>query len=278
MLPYETRCSPLIFPSSYILRLLHARSCSFATPTLVTRCQSSRRPHPGNTFLDADTTFRADHILTKSPSLLIVWNTSVAQVSEKRLVTHCQDTDRYTSNIHSAHFTMWRASVVALTSLAFLPSVLGSDILRTNGFSNCNNGTSTLTVNNVDIAFDKNTNKIDFDVSGTSSKEQFVTADLVVTAYGIKVYNNSFDPCAADTKVDQLCPGKSRQYPAWNGMLTPTSPGRNVRRQRNTSHSFVLYHPHPLDRILTPRSRRKCSTGAQSQRWIRSGLRVIRCL
>ena len=99
--------------------------------------------------------------------------------------------------------------MVAFASLAILPAVLGSDILRTNGFSNCNSGSSTLKVDNVDISFDKSTNKIDFDVSGTSSMEQFVTADLIVTAYGVKVYNNSFDPCADDTKVDQLCPGKS---------------------------------------------------------------------
>jgi hypothetical protein len=103
---------------------------------------------------------------------------------------------------------MWRASVVALASLALLPSVLATDVLKTNGFSNCNNGSSTIKVNHVDISFDKSTNNIDFDVSGTSTKEQFVTAELVVTAYGVKVYNNSFDPCADDTKVDQLCPGK----------------------------------------------------------------------
>lgn len=96
---------------------------------------------------------------------------------------------------------------MALAALAALPSVLATDILKTNGFSDCNNGSSTLKVNNVDISFDRSTNNVDFDVSGTSSKVQNVTAELVVTAYGIKVYNNSFDPCAEDTRVDQLCPG-----------------------------------------------------------------------
>lgn len=96
---------------------------------------------------------------------------------------------------------------MALAALAALPSVLATDILKTNGFSNCNNGSSTLKVNHVDISFDRSTNDVVFDVSGTSSKVQNVTAELVVTAYGIKVYNNSFDPCAEDTRVDQLCPG-----------------------------------------------------------------------
>ena len=99
--------------------------------------------------------------------------------------------------------------MVALASLALLPSVLGADILKTSGFSNCNNGTSTIKVNNVDISFDRNTNEIQFDVSGTSTKEQDVTAELIVTAYGIQVYQDTFDPCDESTKVDQLCPGMS---------------------------------------------------------------------
>jgi hypothetical protein len=102
---------------------------------------------------------------------------------------------------------MWKPSLVAVACAGLLPAVLGTDILKTNGFSNCNTGNSTLKVNNVEISFDKSTNNIDFDVSGTSSKEQFVTAELIVTAYGVNVYNNSFDPCDDSTKVDQLCPG-----------------------------------------------------------------------
>ncbi|KIW62726.1 hypothetical protein PV04_10869 [Phialophora macrospora] len=118
---------------------------------------------------------------------------------------------------------MWRASVVAVASLALLPSVLATDILKTNGFSNCNNGSSTIKVNHVDISFDKSTNNIDFDVSGTSTEEQFVTAELVVTAYGVKVYNNSFDPCAEDTKVDQLCPVPAGTFAANGSQVIPSS-------------------------------------------------------
>ncbi|KIX96449.1 uncharacterized protein Z520_07715 [Fonsecaea multimorphosa CBS 102226] len=117
---------------------------------------------------------------------------------------------------------MWRLSTVALASLALLPSVLGTDILKTNGFSNCNNGTSTIKVNNVDISFDRSTNKIDFDVSGSSKQQQFVTAELIVTAYGIKVYNNTFDPCADSTKVEQLCPVPASSFSANGSQVIPS--------------------------------------------------------
>lgn len=99
--------------------------------------------------------------------------------------------------------------MLALAFLAVLPSALGEEILRTSGFSNCNNGTSTIKVNNVDISFDRSTNEITFDVSGSSTEEQFVTAELIVTAYGVQVYEKSFDPCDDSTKVEQLCPGRS---------------------------------------------------------------------
>ena len=100
---------------------------------------------------------------------------------------------------------MWTLHKSSLTLLALLSGVLGSDILSTNGFSDCSNN-STITVNNVDLQFDRSTNLLTFDVSGTSSKQQAVTATLTVTAYGIQVYQKSFDPCDASTKVDQLCP------------------------------------------------------------------------
>lgn len=118
---------------------------------------------------------------------------------------------------------MWRMSRVAIASLALLPAVLGTDILKTNGFSNCNTGSSTIKVNNVDISFDKSTNNVDFDVSGTSTKEQFVSAELIVTAYGVKVYNNTFDPCEDSTKVDQLCPVPAGTFSANGSQVIPSS-------------------------------------------------------
>ncbi|RMZ83026.1 hypothetical protein DV738_g1378, partial [Chaetothyriales sp. CBS 135597] len=67
-------------------------------------------------------------------------------------------------------------------------------------------GDSTIIVNKADISFDRSNNTVIFDVSGTSTKQQKVTAELIITAYGVQVYNKSFDPCSNDTKIDQLCP------------------------------------------------------------------------
>lgn len=100
-----------------------------------------------------------------------------------------------------------RTVLATVVSLALCGSALGADVISTNGFSNCNKGDSTIRVNKLDISFDRATNEITFDVSGTSDVSQDVTASLVVTAYGVNVYNETFDPCAEETKVDQLCPG-----------------------------------------------------------------------
>jgi hypothetical protein len=107
---------------------------------------------------------------------------------------------------------MWKLQKSSLTVLALVSGVLGGDILKTNGFSDCSNN-STITVNNVDLQFDKSTNLLTFDVSGSSSKSQQVIATLTVTAYGVQVYQDSFDPCAASTKVEQLCPCKTTNLP-----------------------------------------------------------------
>lgn len=83
-------------------------------------------------------------------------------------------------------------------------------MISTNGFSSCGSADSSITVQNLDISFDKNTNKITFNVVATSKVEQDVTASLVVEAYGMNVYNQTFDPCSEETKVEQMCPG---EYP-----------------------------------------------------------------
>ena len=93
-----------------------------------------------------------------------------------------------------------------------MPRVLGGNILHTSGFTDCGSSNATVKVNNVDISFDKSNKQITFDVSGSSTEEQKVTAELIVTAYGINVYSDTFDPCAEDTKVDQLCPGRQTTH------------------------------------------------------------------
>ena len=101
-----------------------------------------------------------------------------------------------------------RTASAFLASCLFIGSTLAADIISTDGFTNCDkNGSSSVTVKNIDISFDKSTNDIVFNLAAHSDKEQKVKAKLVVTAYGMNVYNNEFDPCADSTFVQQLCPG-----------------------------------------------------------------------
>ena len=102
---------------------------------------------------------------------------------------------------------MWNLHKSSVTVLALVSGVLAGDILQTNGFSDCSNN-STITVNNLDLQFNRATNLLTFNVAGTSAEVQEVMAKLTVTAYGIQVYQNTFDPCNPSTKVDQLCPCK----------------------------------------------------------------------
>ncbi|EPE04748.1 transient receptor potential ion channel [Ophiostoma piceae UAMH 11346] len=95
---------------------------------------------------------------------------------------------------------------LAATALASLVTGVAADnILQTSSFSNCGNN-SDITVQKVDIQYNSNNQTVTFDVAGSSSKLQNVTAILNVTAYGIQVYSNAFNPCDAGTFVSQLCP------------------------------------------------------------------------
>lgn len=100
---------------------------------------------------------------------------------------------------------MWTG--LALVSLALLQSIQAAEILSIDGFTNCNNGSSAISVQKIKVSFDKSTSSVDFDVAGTNEQEQDVTATLIVTAYGMEVLSKSFDPCDEGTKVEQLCPG-----------------------------------------------------------------------
>lgn len=99
----------------------------------------------------------------------------------------------------------------ALVGAAFASRVLGVNVLQTDGFSSCSTS-ATVTVQKVDINYDNDNQTVSFDVAGTSTEVQNVTAVLNVTAYGQNVYSNSFDPCDSKTFVQQLCPGKHYPY------------------------------------------------------------------
>lgn len=105
----------------------------------------------------------------------------------------------------SGSWSIRKAAVLATALVA--TGVLGDDILVTDGFNNCNNNNSDITVDNVDIKYNNADKTVTFNVAGTSAREQNVTAKLTVTAFGQNVYSNQFDPCDPATFVQQLCPG-----------------------------------------------------------------------
>ncbi|RFU29668.1 hypothetical protein B7463_g6655, partial [Scytalidium lignicola] len=97
-------------------------------------------------------------------------------------------------------------SALSLLLLGTLPArVLADQVLQTNGFSSCLEG-STITVQNVNVVYNNDNKTVLFNVAGTSTQVQNVTAQLNVTAYGSQVYQRSFNPCDAGTFVSQLCP------------------------------------------------------------------------
>jgi len=99
-------------------------------------------------------------------------------------------------------------STISLFLLGALPGrVLADQVLTTSGFSTCL-ASSNITVQKLDITYDNNAKTVTFDVAGTSATVMNVTAVLNVTAYGVQVYQNSFNPCDTNTYVSQLCPGK----------------------------------------------------------------------
>lgn len=100
----------------------------------------------------------------------------------------------------------WNVRRAAILATALASGVLGDDLLVTSGFTNCEDD-STIRVQKADISYNNADKTVVFDVVGTSSKQQNVTATLSVTAYGQDVYTNSFNPCETGTYVQQLCPG-----------------------------------------------------------------------
>ena len=109
--------------------------------------------------------------------------------------------------MRSRHLSLRRVLQVSFFA-ASLGSVVGTDVLRTQGFTSCLDD-STIKVTALDVEYNRAANTVTFNVGGISSVQQDVTANLVVTAYGKEVYNSgAFDPCEA--KIKELCPGKTR--------------------------------------------------------------------
>ncbi len=85
--------------------------------------------------------------------------------------------------------------LAALLLVAGVRGVLADSILQTGGFSNCGPNAS-IKVQRVNIEYNNDNKTVIFDVAGSSTKQQNVTAVLNVTAYGNQVYSNTFDRVA----------------------------------------------------------------------------------
>lgn len=109
-------------------------------------------------------------------------------------------------------------TAIAVAVLA--KGVMSANILQTSGFSTCN-ANSSVAVQRVNISYNNDNKTVSFDIAGTSSKIQNVTAVLNVTAYGQQVYSNSFDPCAPGTFVEQLCPVPAGTFAAKGTQAIP---------------------------------------------------------
>ncbi|OJD25311.1 hypothetical protein ACJ73_03317 [Blastomyces percursus] len=114
----------------------------------------------------------------------------------------------------------WSITALLLAWGLFLDHVHGVDILKNNGFTTCLDS-SDIKVDRMILEFDRSTNTITFDVAGSSTKIQNVTAELVIEAYGQKI-TKSFNPCDAGTKVDQLCPVPAGHFAAKGNQKVPS--------------------------------------------------------
>ncbi|RYP06745.1 hypothetical protein DL765_009374 [Monosporascus sp. GIB2] len=114
----------------------------------------------------------------------------------------------------------WTIKRAAICAAAVVSGALGDQVLVTDGFSNCESDKSIM-VQKVNMSYDNDAKLVTFDVAGTSTKVQNVTATLVVKAYGKEVYANSFNPCEADTYVDELCPAPSGSFAARGSQAIP---------------------------------------------------------
>ncbi|KAF2835611.1 TRP-domain-containing protein [Patellaria atrata CBS 101060] len=105
-----------------------------------------------------------------------------------------------------------RATFAPLLLLGTLPlTALAGDILETSGFSMCSSN-SDIQIQRMNIKFDRRTNRVTFDVAGSSAREVKVKAKLTAFAYGRELYTKEFNPCDEETSFPQLCPVPSGEF------------------------------------------------------------------
>ncbi|KAF7959013.1 hypothetical protein EAE96_002533 [Botrytis aclada] len=97
-------------------------------------------------------------------------------------------------------------STLSFVLIGTLPGrVLAAQTLTTTGYTLCL-ADSNISVQKMAVTYDNDAKTVTFDVAGSSTKSQNVTAEINFTAYGISVYSKTFNPCDSSTLVEQLCP------------------------------------------------------------------------
>ncbi|QIW99624.1 hypothetical protein AMS68_005142 [Peltaster fructicola] len=92
------------------------------------------------------------------------------------------------------------------------------DVLTSNGYQVCQDG-GDFEIQKLDASFDRSTRVLNFNLSGTSSKMQKVTAILTIQAYGQQIYQTQFNPC--DTSIMGLCPVPATSFAASGNQTLP---------------------------------------------------------
>ncbi|KAH6608608.1 transient receptor potential ion channel [Trichoderma cornu-damae] len=93
----------------------------------------------------------------------------------------------------------------ALCMAAMLMTGVMGDILRTTGFTDCGSLPS-ITIQQLSITYDNDAGTITFNIEGTRTDSQNITASLDVTAYGVNAFSTHFNPCDPKTMVAEMCP------------------------------------------------------------------------
>jgi Transient receptor potential (TRP) ion channel/ML-like domain len=95
------------------------------------------------------------------------------------------------------------ASAAVLVSA---PLAAAQGVLQTNSLNACPGSTNSgFTATLFDVVYTSNNNTITFNINAISSISQKVKAQIEVIAYGLVLFNQTFDPCT-DSQLASLCP------------------------------------------------------------------------
>ncbi|KAK9389449.1 hypothetical protein V1515DRAFT_593312 [Lipomyces mesembrius] len=111
-------------------------------------------------------------------------------------------------------------AIVSLAVLATSRFVQADSIIGTSTFYTCDGINATVIVSKFSVSYSKQTQNITFDLAGTSTEQQNVTATISVSAYGNHLFNYTFDPCDYDIKP--LCPAPSGTFSASGTVAIPS--------------------------------------------------------